>query len=553
MKVQETKAKPNIIMTPFPDKSLDQKSLEQPSLVHQSLEQPPQEKKPFLSERTKKILKVIYMVLMIGYAFYSVYSAIAAFVKFKNITGTYLGIIDNWQLDMIKDIKAVTADTNCPADYKNIFNYEWPGTNEGCNCLSIKDGTKPPNQNITLNKKIYETKCNASTIAVGCSTIAPTAGVNMTSYLGYKYCVQRAKGTSFVETAKNMNDDGSCKTGFTKCGGNADPMNAVCIDPAQFNGGCPVMDIKSSQVNANYVRLGASPLYISTKADHSLSAMSEIYINEGGVCASSPGTTTTAGSPHPLMKSTIRSCNSYDNSYTSLGASIDKVSFFAAHKVLVSAVPELDKYVLTSQFITPFKRSYFGFKPICRMDVSRMSNSEGEVKTIQIAQSSLLAIAIIVGFILGIVFIILELIVIFECVDRQSRKCLDCCINSRLWLNPILKVIHIIILANSVAVSGKVKNHFSNLAEKNCGDAKTSANLKDLSFQISEYIFKQNRNSLIVTSIMIFIDFVMIIYKCFFQKKEDNNKTKVHSLANTNDSANVSDIANAIARTPQGP
>jgi ABC-type maltose transport system permease subunit len=479
-----------------------------------------------LSEKTKKILKAIYLVLMVGYAIYSVYCAIAAFVRFKNITGQFLGLLDNWQFDMIKDIQALpvsstnVSSTSCPTNYNPLLMYNWPGTKEGCNCQNITT-LKPTNENITLEKTIYPTKCNSSMISVSCTVILATDAVTMTNYNGYKYCAQRVAGTSFVQTAKNMNEDGTCKTGFTKCGGNSDAINAVCIDATQFGGACPVMDIAGSMINSSYSQLNNSALYITTKGDISSNAMSQIYINEGGVCSSDIGATTTQGSGHILMKSNITYCTSFEGTFSSFGSSIDRVSFFSANNVFISLVVDLNTSVKSTQMITPYKRTYFGFKPVCRPDVSRMSDSEGEVKGIRGAQTGLLAIAILVGFILGVVYIFLELCVMFECGTQERRDKMKCCLDARQWINPIVKLIHIIILVVSVVVSSKVKNYFAELAVKDCGSASTNANLVDLSEQINVYVYQQNRNSLIVTCIMVFIDIVTLLFKLLCAKKED--------------------------------
>ena len=114
------------------------------------------------------------------------------------------------------------------------------------------------------------------------------------------------------------------------------------------------------------------------------------------------------------------------------------------------------------------------------------------------------------------------------------------CLAQRLWLNPLIKLIHIIILAIAVAVSGKVRTYFSDLSVKNCGTASTNANLMDLSDQINNYVYMQNRNSLIVTCIMIFIDVLTLLYTCLCKKKEQTDKQ-----------AQGGNNGNAV--TPQGP
>lgn len=491
------------------------------------------EKKPFLSERTKNILKAIYLVIMIGYSCYSVYAAIAAFTKFDKITGQFLGLLDNWKYDMIKEIVTVDPTAECPTGYAPLLKYKWHGTMDGCNCKNITT-TYDATANVTLKNVIYKNKCNSTQTGLGCSMIAPLAAKDLTVYRGYKYCAERIKGSSFLETAEKMKEDGTCMDGFMKCGGKDNSMNAICADKTKFNNICPVMDITDNPPGTNgYVRVNLSHLYITRHADFGNSSISEIHGNDGGICLKSAKETTTTLTNHELMNKNLTRCTEFDNSYKAFGAGQPLRDLFTTNGVFVSVVPELETHITNAQNFIPFKKDYIGFKTTCRDEVRVMVNSEGEVKSIRGAQTGLLAIAIIVGFILGVVYIILELIVMFGCGCQPERiakmkNCLEC----RIYANPLLKILHIIFLAWAVAVSGRVRNYFTNLAVQNCGDAGTNNNLNDLSSQINKFVYEQNRNSLIVTCVMILLDIVTLIFKkCCDKKKNDNDS--VHQIQPT--------------------
>lgn len=490
----------------------------------EGVEQPKQEKKPFLSEGTKKILKGIYLVIMIGYSIYSVYIAISAYTKFSSITGQFLGLLGNWKQNMIRDVVTVSNTADCPTGFTPLFNYKWPGTIDGCNCKSINN-TLDASSKIILKREIYREKCNTTQTGLGCALIAQTPEKNLSIYRGSKYCVERIAGTSFLDAAKKMKEDGTCMDGYIKCGGKDASLNAICADKSKFNNVCPVMDITDSPPATNgYLRVGTSNLYITRFGDFGNSSISEIYANDGGIClgADNAKLTTTTLPNHVLMRTNFKVCNDFDSSYKTFGQSVPLKDFFTANGVMVSLVQDLDQNITNSQNLIPFKKDYTGFKPSCRDEVQPMVDSEDEVKSIRGAQTGLLAIAIIVGFLLGVVYIILELIVMFGCgCSEEKQEKLKNCLECRIWVNPILKILHIIILAWAVSVSGRVRGYFTNLADQNCGSDSTNKNLIDLSDQVNRFVYQKNRDSLIVTCVMLLIDIITLCYKKCCEKKKN--------------------------------
>lgn len=467
----------------------------------------------------KKCLKVIYLIIMLFYSVYSVIMASIAFAKFSKITGKFQGLMHTWKQDLIVDIKAVTASTACPTDYQLLYNYKWPGTVDGCDCRSITD-TSIPNSNSTLERKIYRATCNSTQTTKGCGFVIKTPAKDLTNYKGATYCIKRLAGKNFINLGDKLQTDGNCVSGYKKCGGSTDAMYSVCVDTKDFATACPVSDIADTAVSPDHVQMPSSTLYyVNTKGNVAESVISEVLLNENGVCDGQWNATTTSGSNHPLMTTDIPICTSYDSSYKGIESGIDRVTFFQQNAVPLTSPVAMNTYVLASQQMKTFKKAYPPFKPQCRPDLVKLADNEDEIKSIKSAQTALFVVAIIVAFLLGLIYTIVEIMILCAKNDGQPHKCQKCMDNKQ-YVNWGVKIIHIAILIWAVVVSGKVRGYFLDVGSRKCSDQQTSANLEDLGGQVNDYVYIQNRNSLIVTALMLGLDFLIALYKCTCGKKK---------------------------------
>ena len=113
-----------------------------------------------------KIFKVIVLIVMIIYAFYGMACAILAYVKFSLISGGFNNIIDNWDDNVITDVRYNGVNNaTCPPGYANLMQYSFPGTAIGCNCRVVSQATLSANN---LTSSFSKGACNANQTRVGC-------------------------------------------------------------------------------------------------------------------------------------------------------------------------------------------------------------------------------------------------------------------------------------------------------------------------------------------------------------------------------------------------
>jgi len=469
-------------------------------------------------KKNMKIFKIIYIIAMLGYSTYSLVMAVKAYTKFREITGDFNNLMVNWNGEMITDIKAVGPAENCPTNFNPMLHYEWPGTVDGCDCRSITN-TKISGTNYTLEKKFYRDSCNSTQIGNGCGNVPETPARTLSIYNDKKICVQKLKGQSFVELADKMKTDGTCVDGYIKCGGSKDSMLAVCVPKSAANGSCPVMKFSSSSTDGS-TKVDQTNYYQLKSGDVEYSALSEVYLNEEGICRSSPTSTTTKGGNHPLMTSDVSRCDEFISTFQPLDGGLDRVTLFKQNNINLNAVPSLNQYVLSSQRTNVFMRGFIGLKPACRPEAKKLSSNEGAINSIRAAQTALLVVAVIVAFIIGLVFSCIEIYLL--CQTEEKNDELEKCLGVRQYINWGVKALHIAFLIWAVTVSGRIKDYFRDVSQKNCGDESTNQNLLALSDQVDNYVYSSNFKSLIVTGIMVLIDLAMF----FFNKMRKGSTTE---------------------------
>lgn len=492
------------------------------------------------SSSSHPLIKWAKIIMLVGMVFYSVYGlimSILAFVNFSKITGSFNNLIDNWKTEMIIDVTATNIATfsspipACAAGYDPFLRYEWPGTVAGCDC---RFATKTDlGNNVTITRTIFPGACTTNMTAVSCSNVAATPKATYSIFRNFAFCVRKAKGITYASLSKFMKADGSCESGYHLCGGGgvakADEINGVCVPDATFpSGACPIMDIQkaSSSPGAAYTQLGGSQVWVSKSAMATSSVLSEYIMNEGVVCKGSVNEITTTGDNHPLMARNYTRCTTMESNFTVVDEGINRQAFFGDNGNFLSSPPDIAAYVTTSQMMKTFKRNFYGFKPPCRADVSKMVDNQDEVKSIYGAQVGNLIIAVIVAFIVGLIFSYYDIFMLVSNPANPGRVGAQKCLDRKPTIGLVVSIIHIAILIWAVAVSGKIKSYFTDLAERQCGDQDTSKNLKDLSGQVNDFVYSKNLQALIITAIKVAFDILLMIFKalCCKNKDEGNNR-----------------------------
>lgn len=206
----------------------------------------------------------------------------------------------------------VTNGASCPTGYSAEFNFKWPGTVAGCNC---KKATTTGLRTYNLTAKIYTQSCSTNMTLAGCPDIASTPAVDMNmipkvealtkvANNGDTVCVKREKGVSFVSTAKNMKEDGTCLKG-SLCGGDGQTGGSysMCLETT-----CPVTNVKieNSNSNSSFTDAGATHLgtnlYIARTGGNL--PLAELTASVSHVCKNDNNAGYFGGkSTHPLLAS----------------------------------------------------------------------------------------------------------------------------------------------------------------------------------------------------------------------------------------------------------
>lgn len=474
----------------------------------------------------KLILKVIYLVFMIVYTAFSLVMAILAYIKFKEVTSTFDTQVKNWKADSYEDFKVIPSTERCPSPYSPVYKYQWPGTYIGCDCTVMKSDSSG-----SLKKKWYKKKCNSTMEAAKCDPVKGSPEKNMTIFDNKILCGKVLEGVDFFKYGDKLNEDGKCKSGFKKCGGKKDVSKAFCIPNSMAK--CPVMDIADSKVDSSYKDIGQG-FFITNSEDLDRAPISQVFINEGVACRNKIDnlTTTEKKVNHPLIRESLPVCTTHDGNYTRFGGEVTRKTLFDQNNYTVTEVKGLPSTFSDSQKIRSFKRGYEGLKPKCRKDLPKIKDSEDELMKIKFAQLALLLVSVFVAAIIGIIFTILELVMLFKKCSKEKAPLLAFCRGFKKCFDVFLKISQIAMCSWTVILSGRIKTFYHNLSLKNCGDEGLNTNLNHLSDQISNFVFIKNRNALIIGIIALVVTLIMLIYGCC--KKKEGNDSKVAPEENSN-------------------
>lgn len=124
--------------------------------------------------------------------------------------------------------------------------------------------------------------CNYNESFAGCNSISERPAKPLTSVFGgQKLYAVKIKGTSFLETYKFQNGDGSCATGYMRCGNPQSTSKGVCI-PASI-GKCPITTLGSTS-NGQDTELKFGPLSIFAGRSTLKNPIADLNITEDHLC-----------------------------------------------------------------------------------------------------------------------------------------------------------------------------------------------------------------------------------------------------------------------------
>jgi hypothetical protein len=135
-----------------------------------------------------------------------------------------------------------------------------------------------------------------------------------------------------------------------------------------------------------------------------------------------------------------------------------------------------------------------------------MYNSNTKVNQMKAAQTGLIILAIMIAVVIGIACVIVEIYLLLECGNPETRAKWEARFKMKNCINWIFKICQLPFLIWAIVVSSIVKMYFQDLSTKNCSSSVYNRLLYDLSDQINNYVFEQNRNAVIVFCVMVIVD-----------------------------------------------
>jgi hypothetical protein len=161
--------------------------------------------------------------------------------RFDEVAGGFHGMISNWETNFVESVELVNSLGTCSAGFEKQMVTAWVGTDHGCDCLGIycsRDGVR---------SGMSKGGCNYNETICGCDDIYSRPKTVLNSWMGQAdLCVKRAEGLNFRQLRTNMEEDGTCKSGFQKCGNVDGISKGICI-PDDLD--CPITKFALSTSN----------------------------------------------------------------------------------------------------------------------------------------------------------------------------------------------------------------------------------------------------------------------------------------------------------------
>ncbi|KAL4491421.1 hypothetical protein ABPG72_008077 [Tetrahymena utriculariae] len=317
------------------------------------------------------VFRVLYSIysLIIGILIF-IFS-ILIYTGFSSNKSVYLQTLQDWDLKPIVDIYVLNDITaNCQSGEDSVFQYNWPGTKEGCLC--------------TKNNQVREGQCCTEQNQSNCCEGKPINAVKSMTFdiweingNKFKLCAIKLDNYSFHNNApQSLNCLASEKWCGKDSSGNQDQNYGFCVP---VNQKCPVQDILIGQVNPNpqlydqvniYKNSDGSGfwVYLSREGPLKLPLIAFKVSSSESICTNDDET---VGINQPYsLNNMISSCSSADQLYQKTSISIAQQDFFQSNN-LSQQLSALPNYQYSSDQLFLFSKSYTDLKMKCRNNINR--------------------------------------------------------------------------------------------------------------------------------------------------------------------------------------
>jgi len=274
----------------------------------------------------------------------------------------------NWSKSPISDL--ILGDSSCPEGYEYLINNTWPGTTYGCECTT----------------SITRGHCKGSKKrSLSCFNVHPTDPRPLYVWDGKLICAKRLD-RSYFEYAKSKE---YCKSWMRSCGVIDSLNNILCVDNTQK---CPLNKIVFAETNSIPIDYHYSTLYLGTKKSIYFTSEAtenliyvDIKVSEGEVCIDPGRKNSINGDTYILDKdfNEYYCANSldgefYDNRYTLLD-SIPKTKYYFENN-LTDFLVLLPYYPIQNitGYVNLYSRDYVGWNEN-KCDHSKINQWSGSI------------------------------------------------------------------------------------------------------------------------------------------------------------------------------
>ncbi|EAS04244.2 transmembrane protein, putative (macronuclear) [Tetrahymena thermophila SB210] len=484
----------------------------------------------------KKIGTIAYMILMVFYGLFTLIVSIQAYTKFTDTSQLYDNIVSNLKEVPIVDIQS-KQDLNCDSNYTSLFNWNWGGMSDGCDCTYANT--------TEISKTMYRGHCSANYTSYGCYN---TTGINATTFNFFEgpsnvrmnVCVKRGLSKYAYYKVADQQKGESC-VGQKLCGNLQYPKSVFCVskdDP------CPIYDIQVSSASSDPSYVGYSKIslpngkylyYDNIGASATKEPLSELRLTQGaGVCQiyNTQKNLPNGQSEYILSIQGRSSCSQFDPTFIQNGFSIPENRYFimnmnsSDYKIL-SNYSGIQIPSSTAPFNT-YQRNYLSWSIPKRNLMKGFVDASNSLTDLKNAQLVVMIINIFVCIMVSIVLNISEVynlmgkdVPCFEgSRDEESAKIKK----TKTILSYGGKLLQVPFLLWAFIVSAQKKDVISEVANAAPMDPIFNSQILAFSTQLEDQVYKKNLSALIVLAITLFIDVVLILKALCFKNKTPNSQ-----------------------------
>jgi len=395
-----------------------------------------------------------------------IFSGISMYILYRaqrNLTyfsEGYTGIIDNWNKDQIGGIYTSMNFSTAGNEYKGVWSGIYKGTVAGCDC-PYSDSEKG------VKRGLHRNACSTNETECSCVDISQISPIPVKNWVNQDMTFLKFIGSSsFSALHDNMNSDGSCKSGFKRCGNPNSISQGLCVPESWPE--CPITDISIGQTNPNPDYFTESANFLTYSIFYTRSpAQNPIPNLDAGeyvMCENPQRAGLTPGRrPYVLYRPSTDNCKT-DTRYTALD-DMGEQDMLIYNQFPYQYLPQF--YTSNQYRWKRFFRRVIEWRPACLDEVIELNRLDGDI---QGTESFCFAVTVI-SYILIVGKIVTD---IYELVYVLKNMADDRRVRIAIWIRVGLNAVVLPLLAIIVSKSSPLNNYFSVLITRKCSDDYTN-------------------------------------------------------------------------------